>query len=356
MIARKSAGLLGALQAGIELGRVVLYKGIDAHNFLPRFAASLAELAVTNPTPSGSFAEGSRERPLVVDPAPQMDRRVHLTSQPDISPPGLGLIQDPQPKEKGSRSAINAWVKHASDTHSEFRCREEALNFGKIYQHGTRMVAYRLSGVSPTPDLAELLDWMKDARGWTGWRPWWVPTREGIRPHVRNGLIECCIHHSDNPQPCHADYWLASRDGCFFLMTGLDEDSAINGSTPPKTVFSTALPFWRLGECIYHAVQMAQRFNARSADFHVLYTGLYGRQLQYWPDRFGARMSLGHSHEHSAEIAFSADMDDALASVNGLCDLLVRELKPVFEIFDFAKVSRDAARSTLTEMLERGPR
>lgn len=44
-IQRGSARLLEALRPGIELGRVVLYKGIDAHRFLPRLAGRLAEFA-----------------------------------------------------------------------------------------------------------------------------------------------------------------------------------------------------------------------------------------------------------------------------------------------------------------------
>ncbi|MFY0535626.1 AAA-like domain-containing protein [Nannocystis pusilla] len=51
-IVRGSSRLLEALRPGIELGRVVLYKGIDAHTFLPRLAERLAE-----PTASESGAQ-----------------------------------------------------------------------------------------------------------------------------------------------------------------------------------------------------------------------------------------------------------------------------------------------------------
>ncbi|MDC0717439.1 SIR2 family protein [Nannocystis bainbridge] len=52
-IVRGSSRLLEALRPGIELGRVVLYKGIDAHAFLPRLAERLAES-----TDSGARAAG----------------------------------------------------------------------------------------------------------------------------------------------------------------------------------------------------------------------------------------------------------------------------------------------------------
>ena len=53
-IARGSARLLAALHPGVELGRVVLYKGIDAHEFLPRLAARVAELAAEDAASSGA--------------------------------------------------------------------------------------------------------------------------------------------------------------------------------------------------------------------------------------------------------------------------------------------------------------
>lgn len=50
-IAKSSAKLLEALRPGIELGRVVLYRGIDAHAFLPKLSARFAELAAEAPVP-----------------------------------------------------------------------------------------------------------------------------------------------------------------------------------------------------------------------------------------------------------------------------------------------------------------
>lgn len=69
-IARGSARLLEALRPGVELGRVVLYKGIDAHAFLPRLAGRVAELAAEDAAASsgsrgagsGAFASTSGER------------------------------------------------------------------------------------------------------------------------------------------------------------------------------------------------------------------------------------------------------------------------------------------------------
>ena len=55
-ITSDSAGLLQNLAPGIERGRVMLYKGIDAHGFLPRLAAALglSGSPPTSPTPTSS--------------------------------------------------------------------------------------------------------------------------------------------------------------------------------------------------------------------------------------------------------------------------------------------------------------
>jgi hypothetical protein len=55
-IVRESRRLIEALRPGIELGRVMLYKGIDAHVFLPRLAERLAE---SEAEPSGPEAGSS---------------------------------------------------------------------------------------------------------------------------------------------------------------------------------------------------------------------------------------------------------------------------------------------------------
>jgi hypothetical protein len=91
-IMRGSSRLLEALRPGIELGRVVLYKGIDAHTFLPRLAERLAEPTAgasgtqpagasgthpagesgARPGQSGSFFAGeSGQRPIVPPTEPE---------------------------------------------------------------------------------------------------------------------------------------------------------------------------------------------------------------------------------------------------------------------------------------------
>ncbi|MBZ5712965.1 SIR2 family protein [Nannocystis pusilla] len=61
VIQRESGRLLEALRPGIEIGRVMLYKGIDAHVFLPRLAERLAESSA--PASGAHLAGDSGPRP-----------------------------------------------------------------------------------------------------------------------------------------------------------------------------------------------------------------------------------------------------------------------------------------------------
>ncbi|MCY1066355.1 hypothetical protein OV090_16365 [Nannocystis sp. RBIL2] len=59
-IVRGSSRLLEALRPGIESGRVMLYKGIDAHTFLPRLAERLAEPTASESGAQHAGASGAR--------------------------------------------------------------------------------------------------------------------------------------------------------------------------------------------------------------------------------------------------------------------------------------------------------
>ena len=68
-LASQNAGLLANLAPGIERARVMLYKGIDAHGFLPKLAAALASAGapvVPRPTEVAPDSAGHTAAPLPV--------------------------------------------------------------------------------------------------------------------------------------------------------------------------------------------------------------------------------------------------------------------------------------------------
>lgn len=200
---------------------------------------------------------------------------------------------------------------------------------------GRYLVAYQLEGALPVRQQGEVLELLRGIPGHTGWPPWWVPTRDGIRPYPTNGLIECYMgneHGKRTSDPAHADFWRASVHGQMLLIRGLDEDSYPERSVPGK-YFDLTLPVWRIGECLLHASDYASRFadEPREVTFFVIWSGLSGRELTHLsgrrmvnPDRI--------SRQDSIEVSLTVQSDKI---ADQLPELLYTLLRPVYALFDF---------------------
>ncbi|MBC8066872.1 MAG: hypothetical protein IAG13_00945 [Deltaproteobacteria bacterium] len=152
------------------------------------------------------------------------------------------------------------------------------------YRHGFYTLAYELDTVTDPPSLARLKAAMSRATGWTGWRPWWVPTDGSVRATSEREL-DCWMYSADGPfpDPAHSDYWRASPYGRFFLVRGYTEDSA--AELPPGSALSLELQALRIGEALAHARQMAAELGGSGAwiHFHACWSGLGSRRLTDWP-------------------------------------------------------------------------
>ncbi|SDC78792.1 Helix-turn-helix [Sphingomonas sp. YR710] len=151
--------------------------------------------------------------------------------------------------------------------------------------HGHSEQAYRIAGVEDVPALGGLRDILRHIPKTSGWSPFWVPTKESIRPVIRDGLIECWIG-GDNDRvlsdAAHSDFWQISRDGTAYLQRGYQEDGR---DIDPGTMFDLTLPIWRTAEVLLHASALALDLGA-AADTEIQYvaryTGLEGRELLAW--------------------------------------------------------------------------
>ena len=89
------------------------------------------------------------------------------------------------------------------------------------YKYGNYAISYAVyPNRSRISSLRELQDVLAKLRGWTGWRPWLVFTKESLRPYANRGILECWINDDDSRDPAHSDLWRASRDGRMFLLRG----------------------------------------------------------------------------------------------------------------------------------------
>jgi hypothetical protein len=129
---------------------------------------------------------------------------------------------------------------------------------------GHYAVAYQISGTLQPIWGAALLDVMQ--RGivrHTGWPPFWVPTREEIKPYIYDGSVECWLARDGGERGAgHSDYWRASPQSQFFLMRGYQEDGVDVRGIKPGTGFDITVPTWRMGEILPHSASMARLLNA----------------------------------------------------------------------------------------------
>jgi transcriptional regulator with XRE-family HTH domain len=216
-----------------------------------------------------------------------------------------------------------------------------------VYSAGAWSVAYTAIGSSLS--LSELKATLTQSQGReTGWPPWWVPTRDEIRPRPREDGIECWINDNALTEAGHADFWRAEPGVRMFLLRGYQEDE-ITGD--PGSVLDLTLPIWRVGECLLHASRMARYVSAPRIRFLVHWTGLDGRELRSItsPKHFMPPGRIAHQDEISTYVqATSEEIEDRLPSV---VEALVA---PLFELFDFFDPPLSLYTSELAFMRDRG--
>jgi len=197
--------------------------------------------------------------------------------------------------------------------------------------------AYAIDGVEQLPTLSKLRELLARAPKTSGWTPFWVPTKDGIKPTVREGLIECWLGKPEVDRvfddPAHSDFWQVTRDGTAYLQRGYQEDGP---DFEPATIFDLTLPIWRTGEVLLHAAWLARELGAETSTkirFVARYTGLAGRELLAWAKPL-LRLALEERHRarsDSVELGATVtvgDIEDRLATtVEGI-------LRPLYERFD----------------------
>jgi hypothetical protein len=235
---------------------------------------------------------------------------------------------------------------------SEARWQE--LVSGLAEDSGSRMplgrwsVGYQLKGDLDSVTLGELRDRM--ARGavpHTGWPEFWVPTREGISPYIRDGALECWLGR-DAGGPAHADFWRASTHGQFFLVRGYQEDEARDQGFEPGKAFDITLPAWRFGEALLHAENMARLLGDPSCEviMQVEWTGLAGRAVV---SMSGQRAMFGDHKAHQDRFRTSLSVRADEIS-NLLPELVGQVIRPLYELFDFLRVPDNLAAIELSKM------
>lgn len=197
--------------------------------------------------------------------------------------------------------------------------------------------AYAINGVKDLPTLTRLRDILSHAPKTSGWTPFWIPTKESIKPTFHDGLLECWLGRPEADRvfsdPASSDFWQVTRYGSAYIQRGYQEDGRdLDGGS----FFDLTLPIWRAAEVLRHAAWLALELGGQEDDqirFVGRYTGLAGRELISWA-KPGLRLALDERHRARSDsvdltvLTSAAEIKQELTRVVGVI------VRPLYERFD----------------------
>jgi transcriptional regulator with XRE-family HTH domain len=263
----------------------------------------------------------------------------------------VGLIDEP-----AEGGAQEAFVQEAFTRWRELTSKLPEDSPGRV-PNGWYRFDYALEGELKNIELHQLPALLRQAViRHTGWPLFLFPGRTELEPREVDGVIECWLKPADagvnRPlgDAAHCDFWRAAPTGRAFLIRGYQEDS--QDTFPPRTIFDTTLPTWRLGECLLHAQRLAVQLAIEPSKINVrlraLYTGLSGRVLRSWGNPMADLMIEGGAARSDEAIL------EAVVPVSEIDTKLAEHLHPMvaslFERFGVTGLSVDRVRAELERM------
>jgi transcriptional regulator with XRE-family HTH domain len=263
----------------------------------------------------------------------------------------VGLIEEPS--EEGAQEAF---VQEAFARWRELTAKLPENSPGR-FPDGWYRFDYTLEGELKEVDLHRFPALLQQAMvPHTGWPLFLFPGRPDLEPGEVNGVIECWLKPAESGvnrplgDAAHCDFWRATPNGRLFLIRGYQEDS--QDTFPPRTIFDTTLPIWRMGECVLHAQRLAGQIAVQPSKTNVrlraLYTGLSGRVLRAWASPLSDLMFEGgpaRSDEAMLETVIPVDAIDTK-----LAEHLHPMIASLFERFGATGLSVDRVAAELERM------
>jgi transcriptional regulator with XRE-family HTH domain len=213
--------------------------------------------------------------------------------------------------------------------------------------------AYLVEGAEPPRSLAELRDMLGQAPRTTGWPPFWVATRDALRPTAQGGELECWLGNPDNDHAfgdaAHSDYWRVRRDGAAYLQRGYQEDGP---DLEPGTIFDLTLPIWRTAEVLMHAAWLSRSLGApleAPIRLAVRYTGLEGRTLFAWAKPL-LKTGLDRTHRSRSSMVDLSAATSRDELERDLEAVVARILQPLYERFDGYQLPSGLVGSQVAEL------
>lgn len=233
---------------------------------------------------------------------------------------------------------------------------------GPRFPHGFYNYAYEIVGDVRPITLAHLPEIIRSSGvRYTGWPPFWYPTRAEIEPYPIDGVVECWLGgDTQTPAPsrdaAHSDFWRISPDGLAYLLRGYQEDRSDLrrshlGDVAPGTVLDVTLPVWRVGETLLQAERLASNLceGPSSIRFSAKYTGLRGRSLVSMSDmRCIPEGSMSRQSETDLEVRVETQ-----AIAPNLPEVVHTLLHPLYALFGFFDLPMELVVTELKRMQDR---
>lgn len=179
--------------------------------------------------------------------------------------------------------------------------------------------------------LAELKQrLLNDPVRYTGWGPFWFPTKPEIAPQVIDQMTYECTHDGTGPTG-QIERWRATTDGEFTIIRAHDLDRELG--EPGTKLISLILPIWRVAELMLHASRMGKFFEADHLEFTVMFTGLRGRKLTTHGSGPRVPLSIDYTTQAASfEQSLTMQTEDIDRHV---VDFTYELLKPFYALFEF---------------------
>jgi hypothetical protein len=200
--------------------------------------------------------------------------------------------------------------------------------------------------------LPALLEHMNSASRtkYSGWSPFWVPTRPEIAPQPINGAVECWLGRPETarilPDAAHSDFWRVTPELRAFLVRGYREDGIRD--IAPGTLFDVPLPILLIGEIILYAGRLATALESKGVlQFRVRWSGLRNRLLTFVMD--WSRDTGGHHKAAQDMVEVAAQIPLGRIEKN-LPEIVHPLLQPLYESFGFFELPEWLVSQELSKM------
>ncbi|MCC6444128.1 MAG: pentapeptide repeat-containing protein [Armatimonadetes bacterium] len=305
---------------------------------------------IRRPGPKSEAPQSGQEWDQLIGRCVRLHREELLEQIRAIMLGGMETVRTPSPEENAMhqlqdwvQQPLSRWEALVNEKHSE----KPSFRF----LHGSYAVAYLIMNEVPQSNLPQFIEILHQVEGHeTGWPPWWVPTRDEIKPYPMDHMVECWLAELGT-EPYDSDFWRASPDGRMFLLRGYQEDSD-PGRAAPGTLFDAHFPIWRVSECLLHADRLTKALCGDRASilFQVTWNGLAGRMLSSWsqPGSHLFRKRKASQDSVSATVTVSPEQ----ISVT-LPEIVQRLTTPLYEVFDFYAMPLETIQAEIAQLRQR---